>query len=189
MRRISFRLGRRRDSSLPLRRRRRQRKMHRRVMVRERRKRRIADRKVRRNRLLTLRKVVSLALKRANQRRKPTMMDSASPTNPARHYLLSTNHKAAQLNPHPSKLRQSTQLFSTRVTLSLLRNLQSHKAILLRDRPPVPLHLHCQPFPPLQPLQARTLSPLRADLPPLQPTLSLEMIFLPISFILYIIEC
>lgn len=177
MRRISFRLGRRRDSILPLRLRRMQRKMYRRVMVREPRKRREADRKVRRNRLLTLRKVVSLALKRANQRRKPTTMASASPTNPARHYLLSTNHKAAQLNPHPSKLRQSTQLFSTRVNLSLLRNLQSHKAILLRDRPSIPLNLLRQPFPPLQPLQARTLSPLRADLPPLQPILSLEMIF------------
>ena len=155
------------------------------LVIVKRRNRRKAGRKVQRSRLLILRKVVSLALKKVNQRRSRTTMVSASLTNPASHYHHSTNHLNTLLNlqNNPNK---STQLSSTKVYLSLLRNLQSHKDVLLRDRPPVTHNFLRQPLPPLQPPQARTLTPLRAHLPPLQPPrpfLSLEMIFLPISFI------
>lgn len=182
MRRISFRLGRRRGRSLHLPRQRMQRLMFHRTIEIFRKKRRKADRKVQRNRLSIPRKVVSPDLKRANQRRNQTTMASASLTSPAKPYLVSTNHKAAQLNLHPSNPHQSTQPHSTRVTLCLLRNLQPHKAFLLRDRPPLPHNLLRQPLSPFQPLQALTLSSLRAGFPPLQPISSLEMI-LPISFI------
>lgn len=106
MRRISFRLGHRKDSNLRLHRLRMQRKMFRQVIVRGRKKRRKTDRKVQRNRLRILRKIVSLALKRANQRINQTTMASASLTSPARLCLLSTNHRAALLNPHPNNIQQ-----------------------------------------------------------------------------------